>query len=309
MGGMKAWTDAMRAGNFAQAWAMTDRTLAECTVVPKHTGPRHLQRIWRGEELANRRVLVRCYHGLGDTIQFIRFMPALARIARAVTVWCQEELLPLVERIDGVSRVIALHDGAPDIEFDVDIEIMEVAHALRAEAASVEMRRPYLMLPPHRANGELRQPRQDLAIGLVWDVGAWDKRRALSPVIMERLAGEGRSLFSLQRGVSSKLSAAIATDISTPDIVALGHLIQQLDLVICVDTMVAHLAGALGCEAWVLLHADCDWRWPTSGRRSLWYPSLTLFHQRTEGKWDEVIDEVLKLLLVRTEQKIGPDNL
>ena len=141
---MSGWTEAMRAGNFARAWAVTDRHLATLALVPKHTGPRHLQRIWRGEELADKRVLVRCYHGLGDTIQFLRFMPALSRIARSVTVWCQSELLPLVERTEGVSLAIPLHDGTPCIEFDADIEIMEVPHAIRAGRGMVEMRAPYL---------------------------------------------------------------------------------------------------------------------------------------------------------------------
>ncbi|MHB0770499.1 glycosyltransferase family 9 protein [Bradyrhizobium sp. 5.13L] len=301
---MSGWTEAMRAGDFARAWTMTDHDLAALALVPKHTGPRHLQRIWRGEELANKRVLVRCYHGLGDTIQFLRFMPALGMIARSVTVWCQPELLPLVERIEGVSLAIPLHDGTPGTEFDADIEIMEVPHAIRARRETVEMRAPYLVLPPREAAAGQLQHCQDLAVGLVWEVGAWDKRRAVPPALLRRLAGDGRTLYSLQRGgETGRLPETVAGDISTPDIVALGHLIRQVDLVISVDTMVAHLAGALGCEAWVLLHADCDWRWPTSGSRTFWYPTLRLFRQRTQGNWDEVIEEVRQGLLVRAELK------
>lgn len=296
------WTEAMRAGDFACAWAMTDRDLPALAVAPKHTGPRHLQRIWRGEELANKRVLVRCYHGLGDTIQFLRFMPALRMIARSLTVWCPAELLPLVERIEGVSLAIPLHNGAPCTEFDADIEIMEVPHAIRAGRGTVEMPAPYLTLPPGGPSAGPLQHCQGLAVGLVWEVGAWDKRRAVPLALLRRLAGDGRSLYSLQRGGGAeRLPEMVARDISTPDIVALGHLIRQLDLVICVDTMVAHLAGALGCEAWVLLHADCDWRWPISGSRTFWYPSLRLFHQRTQGNWDDVIEEVRQMLLARAE--------
>jgi hypothetical protein len=91
-----SWTEAMRAGDFERAWAINDRDLAMLAYPPKHTGPRHLQRIWRGEELRGKDVLVRCYHGLGDTIQFLRFMRPLRDVARRVTVWCQGELLPLV---------------------------------------------------------------------------------------------------------------------------------------------------------------------------------------------------------------------
>src|SRR4051794_19591519 len=100
------WVSAMRAGDFERAWSITDRDVAAFgqTGDDKHRGPRHQQRIWRGEELRNRRVLVRCYHGLGDTIQFARFLPRLGERARELTVWCQPELLPVIERLDGVDR-------------------------------------------------------------------------------------------------------------------------------------------------------------------------------------------------------------
>jgi ADP-heptose:LPS heptosyltransferase len=122
--------------------------------------------------------------------------------------------------------------------------------------------------------------------------------------LLRRLAIPGVTLYSLQReAATEELTQTGVRDISTPDIVALGHLLCQLDLVICVDTMVAHLAGGLGCEAWVLLHADCDWRWPSSGCRSLWYPSLRLFHQKTTGNWSAVILEVREALKRRA--KVG----
>src|SRR5215218_6964810 len=128
------WISAMRGGDFERAWAITDRNLATYRQghEDKHSGPRHLQRIWRGEELRNRRVLVRCYHGLGDTIQFARFLPPLAGLTRELSVWCQPELLSLIERVEGVDRAIPLHDGAPDVEYELDIEIMEIPHAIRA---------------------------------------------------------------------------------------------------------------------------------------------------------------------------------
>src|SRR5215212_10135371 len=134
------WVSAMRTGQFERAWTITDRDLARYrqTRSDKHKGPRHLQRIWRGEEIRNRRVLVRCYHGLGDTIQFARFLPPLAELAGGLVVWCQPELLPLIECVRGVDRAIALDDGTPDIDFDVDIEIMEIPHAIRASRELIE---------------------------------------------------------------------------------------------------------------------------------------------------------------------------
>lgn len=296
------WVEAMRTGDFARAWEISDRDLLEIAHPPKHTGPRHLQRIWRGEPLADRHVLVRCYHGLGDTIQFLRFMPALGDIAGSVTLWCQPELLPLVARMAGVDRAIPLHDGVPEVEFDVDIEIMEVPHAVRAGREQVELRAPYLTLP--EATTPPLDSERGLAVGLVWEVGNWDKRRAIPVRLLRRLAEAEVTLYSLQRGAAPDELAEIgAKDISTPDIAALGHLIRQLDLLICVDTMVAHLAGALGCEAWTLLHADCDWRWPSSGSGSFWYPSLRLFHQAVPGDWDNVMSEVCATLRARARRQ------
>ena len=97
----------------------------------KHTGERHFQRIWRGEKLDGRCVLVRCYHGLGDTIQFVRFAKPLRAIAREVLICAQPELLELLRGVEGVDQLYPLHDGTPDARYDVDIEIMELAHALR----------------------------------------------------------------------------------------------------------------------------------------------------------------------------------
>ena len=294
------WVQAIRAGDFARAWAINDRDSLEVTHPPKHTGPRHLQRIWRGEDLKNKHVLVRCYHGLGDTIQFLRFIRPLRQIARSVTLWCQPELLPLVESAPGIDRAFPLHDGVPEVDFEVDIEIMEVPHAIRARRDQVEVGASYLALPP-AVVPPLREE-QNLAVGLVWKVGEWDKRREVPAALLSGLAVPGVTLYSVQRGASPEELAAIgALEISTPDIATLGHRLRQLDLLVCVDTMVAHLAGALGCETWVLLHAECDWRWPQSGAHSFWYPSLRLFHQKKPGDWGTVTSEVRCALRSRLE--------
>lgn len=299
------WVTAMRAADFARAWEIADADLAGAiaTGAGKHVGPRHLQRIWRGEALVGRRVLVRCYHGLGDTIQFIRFMAPLRRIAREVIVWCQPELVALVAGVEGVDRAVALHDGAPDLEFDTDIEIMEVPHAIRAGMGAVAMARPYLA-PVHPSAFVL--PRQSpLSVGLVWAGGGWDPRRAVAPSLLAELARPGLQLYSLQRGESAGAGGAIgALDISTADLDALGHRLRQLDLLVTVDTMVAHLAGAMGVETWVMLHSDCDWRWPR-GEVTYWYPTARLFHQDFAGNWPGVVRQVAKALYARLHRQTG----
>lgn len=294
------WVAAIRAGDFDRAWAITDADLARHSgsQLPKHQGPRHLQGIWRGEELRGRRVLVRCYHGLGDTIQFIRFMRPLREIAPHVTVWCQPELLSLVAGAAGVDRMLALHEGAPQVDYDVDIEIMEVPHAIRVGRDQICPPVPYLNVPVSSGDDALPASPNRFSVGLVWETGDWDKRRSISPALLHNLRAPGLQLCSLQRGPAAAAASEFgAIDVSTPGIDGLARRMRTLDLVLTVDTMVAHLAGALGLNTWIMLHADCDWRWPSTGERTFWYPTARLFHQRTAGDWAAVMRNVRSALL------------
>src|SRR5436309_8360053 len=140
-----AWSAAMRAGDFERAWEISDRVLRR-RVASGETcwhWPRHLQFIWSGVPLTGQRVLVRCYHGLGDTIQFIRFAAPLREIAREVLVWAQPSLLPLLATAAGIDRALPLHDGIVEAEYDADIESMELPYALRTTLDSLPKRVPY----------------------------------------------------------------------------------------------------------------------------------------------------------------------
>ena len=288
------WTDAMRNADFERAWQISDRSLrAYCASgAIKHSGERHFQRIWRGEDLRDKRVLVRCYHGLGDTIQFIRFAKPLRAIAREVIVWAQPELLALLCQVDGIDKVFPLHEGTPDFPYDVDIEVMELAHAVRATPQLISERVPYF--PQGQSRRLTQRLPSSVSIGLVWQAGNWDDRRSVpAPMFARLLTQSGVRLFSLQQGPAREKAAIIpAKDIATPDLGSLLATMMSLDLIVTVDTMVAHLAGALGVSVWTMLHADCDWRWPKTGRRSIWYPTMTLFHQAQAGEWSDVIEEI-----------------
>src|SRR5215210_637293 len=138
-----AWQRAMRRGDFEAAWAIGDHVLA--SVAERDWSlPRHQQRIWDGRPLAGKRVLVRCYHGLGDTIQHARFLPLLSTLAREVTVWAQPTLLPLMARVPGwQGRLLPLHDGTPVVDYDVDVGSMEMPYALRTTLATLPAQVPY----------------------------------------------------------------------------------------------------------------------------------------------------------------------
>jgi hypothetical protein len=291
------WAEAMRGSDLQHAWDISDRYLQEyCRSGPaKHTGERHFQRIWRGERLENRRVLVRCYHGLGDTIQFVRFAKPLRETARKVLIWVQPELLELLRGVEGIDSLHPLHDGTPDVDYDVDIEIMELAHALRVTPEVIARRVPYLHVGQSlsRPSTQSKQGSR-VSVGLVWQAGNWDRRRCVPPRVLKRLnAIPGIRLYSLQQGPGRAMADAIpAEDIAAPDLRSLAATIMSLDLILTIDTMVAHLAGALGVPVWTMLHTDCDWRWPTAGRQSIWYPTMKLFHQPSSGDWEGLLEQV-----------------
>jgi hypothetical protein len=290
------WMRAMRSGDLQAAWEICDAVLRRRVIAGEVSSdrPRHLQFVWRGQALAGKSVLVRCYHGLGDTIQFLRFMRMLRAVAGHVEVWVQPALLDLAARAEGVDAVLPLHDGTPDAQYEVDIEIMEVPHALRV--TSIPNHVPYLSVP---LNPRFVRP-GDLTVGVVWKAGTWDERRSIPGHLISRIGQvTGTRLLSLQKtdpvwSIESERKAMNGT----------AARICELDLVISVDTMVAHLAGALARPVWTLLHADCDWRWGDGDRSSVWYPTMRLFRQSRAGDWTSVIESVCEELdsLARSKQ-------
>jgi hypothetical protein len=289
------WTAAMLRGDFARAWKICDDVLAER--VRNNTQcwhwPRHEQFLWRGESLNNKRVLVHCYHGLGDTLQFARLLTPLSKIAAEVAVWVQPPLLDAVAGIEGVRTVHPLHDGAPEMECDVDIELMELLHALRIDISSLPCSVPYIDVGTVRKRNNSTR----LHVGLVWRSGDWDERRSLQISHVSTLMNATSHIewSSFQFGASRSLPRSLQ-DLSCRNVDEMGRRLQRMDLLISVDTMAAHLAGALGLPVWTLLPHACDWRWLLERSDSPWYPSMRLFRQGRTGKWDEVIQRVSRAL-------------
>jgi hypothetical protein len=283
------WFAAMRQADFARAWRASDGILALREPAEQDWRlPRHLQAVWDGRPLADRRVLVRCYHGLGDTLQFARFLPDLNRVAAATTVWAQPALIPLLRTLDDAERMrfLPLHDGTPEVDYDVDLEIMELAHALRVGEGDVATPVPYFNVAPATRRSD------QFSVGLVLAAGNWNPQRCLPRALLDALVGlPDLDVFNLQL----EMPLEGVPDLSTPDVLQLARRLQALDLVITPDTMLAHLAGALAVSTWTLLPADADWRWHQPDRRdSPWYPSMRLFRQPTPGDWDSVTQAVLR---------------
>jgi hypothetical protein len=289
---MEDWSACMRSGDFVSAWALSDAVLrARAGSTACHL-ERHEQWLWDGSPVAGRRVLVRCYHGLGDTIQFIRYAPLLQAIGSTVIVWAQPELLPLLRTASGIDELLELHDGAPEADYDVDVEVMELPHVFRTTLATLPARIPYLH-PPLAAAAE----HGTMHVGLVWAAGGWDERRSIPHALLAPLHQvPGITWHILQRGPPlAHLDERFGIIDPDGSVLATATRIRSLDLVITIDSMPAHLAGALGVPVWTLLHADPDWRW-MEGERSPWYPSMRLFRQSVDGEWASVIAEVAREL-------------
>jgi hypothetical protein len=278
----------MRRGEFDLAWAISDAVLTRPLPADTALQPRHVQRVWDGRPVDNERVLVRCYHGLGDTLQFIRFMPLLRARALRVIVWVQRPLMPLVATVAGVDELLPLHDGEPDADFDVDVELMEVPHILRTTGETLPREIPYLHVEPEPLPVAPRP-----AIGLVWRAGDWAPERSIAFDLLRPLFDLPATWYILQGGTGlAERPAGFGTLRGTSDIVEAARTIRSLDLLITIDSMAAHLGGALGCRVWTLLPAHADWRWMESRDDSPWYPTMRLFRQERAGEWEYVVRRV-----------------
>jgi hypothetical protein len=301
-----SWMDCMRQGRWQRAWELSDRLLPERARSPCSHLPRHLQYVWTGGDLHGQRVLVRCYHGLGDTLQFVRYMAPLRAMAREVILWTQPSLIPLLRGIRGVDRMLPLHDGAPDVGYDVDIEIMELAHAFRTTLENIPGRSPYLSVPPMRLAAALPRP----AVGIVWKSGDWDPRRSIPFALMSPFAAlRDASVFILQPGaVNAGWDGSFGIHPGEFDLRDYARAVRAMDLLVTIDSMPAHMAGALGVPAWVLLPTDADWRWLEGRADSPWYPRMRLFRQHDPDDWEPVIASVVSQLqpLLARANAVGP---
>lgn len=299
----RRWELAIRAGDWEAAWRETDRLEAARRADPtRPAGGHHLR--WDGRDWANRAVLVRCLHGLGDTLQFMRFVPLLAAQARELHFLVQPMLLPLLDGLPGLGRVSnGWTDDAPPHE--LELEVMELAYALRCTTARVPP--PLPALRERAAAQRLAPEAQALLdgtpagvrkIGLLWSASDWDPTRsiplqALSPL----LRVPGLRWFGLQQGEAANdphVQAMGVLPLSpwTAAIEDAAAAMLRLDLVIAVDGMPAHLAASLGVPTWVLLKHRADWRWMTAREDSPWYPAMRLWRQAREGDRGALLERV-----------------
>jgi tetratricopeptide (TPR) repeat protein len=261
---------------------------------------------WLGEAAAGSTLLIHAEQGFGDTIQFCRYAGLAAARGLRVILEVQQPLVRLLQGIPGVDRVIAR--GEPLPAFKLHCPMLSLPMALGLTLANLPGFAPYLHADPAQAAAwrtglpELIGP--GARIGLAWagssrkhsrSLAAVDRRRSLAP---DRLAPlfkvPGLRFVSLQKGGPMAPGEFPLTDVmdAMQDFADTAALIANLDLVISVDTAVAHLAAALGKPVWLLDRFDACWRWFTGRRDSPWYPGLRLYRQPRPGDWDAVLAEI-----------------
>ena len=265
--------------------------------------------LWNGSApLAGKRILVQCEQGLGDTIQFCRYLPLLAEMGAEVIFEAYAPLVGLMQSLTGVAKVIP-HNTVCDA-LDYRVLLMSLPMVFGTTVSTVPVSERYLIAPPDA----LRQwasrlgQRQRLRVGLVWRGSPShqdDRKRSLALDQLLAHLPPDFDYVSLQYQPNAGEQATLAQhgviDL-TRDIVDFSDtaaLCAQLDLVISVDTSVAHLSGALGIPCWILVTHSADWRWLVDRSDCVWYPKTRIYRQLEAGNWDSAIRAVARDLLTQ----------
>jgi len=271
------------------------------------------QPLWRGEPLEGSRILLHAEQGLGDTLQFVRYVPLVRARGGNVVLEVQTRLHRLLARTPGAEEVIRRGEALPEIDWQCPLLSLPMAFA--TELNSIPAESPYVHPDPAlvAAWGQ-RLAGNSLRIGLNWGGSPTFPYERWRSIPLERLAPlthlEGATFYSLQMGPAAAQVKQLGSRVhiidlqdEQEDFADTAAIVANLGLVISIDTSVAHLAGAMDKPVWVLLHKSPDWRWMLEREDSPWYPTARLFRQSTLGNWQDVVacvERELRELVART---------
>jgi hypothetical protein len=297
------YADALLAsGDFAAGWLEYEWRQQRAHAPRRGLGP-----AWRGAPLAGRTILLHAEQGFGDTLQFARYAPMVAAGGGRVVLEVQKPLVRLMRSLPGIAIVLAQGEALPRFHAHCPLMSLPLAFATRLESVPASI--PYLTPSPALVRRWATQRPADgrLRVGLVWagsahphaaGLSVFDRRRSLPLAALAPLgAVPGVQWISLQTGppAEERLGPhgfAVLDPGPFEDFADTAALIAGLDLVIAVDTAVAHLAGALGRPVWLLSRADACWRWLDGRDDSPWYPTLRLYRQPEPLAWAPVVERV-----------------
>ncbi|MEX0978490.1 MAG: tetratricopeptide repeat-containing glycosyltransferase family protein, partial [Pirellulales bacterium] len=268
---------------------------------------------WDGSPLVGKRLLLYAEQGLGDTMQFIRYLPLIHRRAAEVTTIVQGELLPLLPR-SGFQGL--LPRGAPTPPCDAQCPLVSLPELLATTPQTIPADVPYLRADPQLVEHWRAQLDgiSGFKVGIAWQGSKTymlDRYRSIPPAAFEPLATVGGvRLISLQVGEETRQLDALAGrfevlrfldrfDAEHGAFMDTAAVMMNLDLVVTSDTAIAHLAGALGVPVWVALCAAPDWRWMLNRPDSPWYPTMRLFRQSVLGQWSDVFAAIAAAIMER----------
>lgn len=272
---------------------------------------------WRGESLNGRRILVHGEQGLGDTIMCARYLKLLQAMSAGVVFECQPEAIPLLQPNFPDIPLIAIGEKrAADLHFDYWVGSMSLPLFFNSTTTSIPDTKGYLKLPNEYREYWHRVVNQTIngikpKIGLAWSGNPRhrsDRRRSvpfdkIAPYIA---AFEGANWISLQLNIPDDSPETLLDFVAEmPTLGDTAALIEEMDLIITVDTSIVHLAGALGKSTWLLLPYRYEWRWGMEGDGNPWYDSVRVIRQPSHGDWKAVLDEVFLNLLPQFTEKWG----
>jgi hypothetical protein len=307
-----AWNESLallQLGRYREAWPKYEWRFA----VPAHDPPRPGHHVLDLDAVAGKRVLLATEQGRGDILQFVRYAPLLAHRGAEVVVEAYPDLVALLRTLDGVADVVAHETDTPH---DLLSSLLSLPMAFGTEVESIPAAMPYLHAPADRLASwsDRLGPRRAPRIGLAWWGSQHIPERSLPGAALEPLLRQSDFEFyglqpEIPDGHRDWLAAnggKILTAGALRDFADTAALIMQMDLVISIDTAVAHLAGALGCPVWIMLLRGADWRWLRHRADSPWYPTARLFRRGAERDWASVVDAVVRALPDAIRSLPGP---
>ena len=291
-----AW---LQMGNYRQGWQEYEWRWRRRGATPREFN----QPLWNGDDLNGQTILLHCEQGLGDDVQFIRYAALVKKRGGTVCVAAPPSLVELFGSCPGVDRVVPEDQPLPP--FDVHAPLMSLPGVFATTLETVPAVVPYLSADPARVERWRQRSRTipGRKVGVVWQGNPrhkWDRHRSFSLARLESLSRlDDVSLVSLQLGVSEaqlsgKKILCLGPEIT--DFADTAAILHCLDLVICCDTSLAHLAGAMAIPVWVAVATIADWRWLRERDDSPWYPTLRLFRQQQQGDWQNVFCRIAREL-------------
>lgn len=268
--------------------------------------PSFQQPLWKGEHFTGRTLLLCAEQGLGDTIQFVRYAALAKQRGGTIVLACQQSLIHLLEATAGIDVVVPLTGGSALPRFDIWMPLLSLPRIFGTRLDTIPAEIPYLrttqVLPPDMQD-RLDRHAGTVRIGIVWAGRAThvdNRNRSCEPNYLARLSTTSNvTLFSLQTGERSLGTMHENMHFTIHDLApglkdfaVTAAVINQLDLVITVDTSVAHLSGALGKPTWIMLPFSPDWRWLMTRETTPWYPTARLFRQLRPGDWNDVLERI-----------------